>query len=343
MKRTALLALCAFCISAFSSAQTSTETFETESHGSTSFTDNGVTFKIISHIRTFKIQGNQPNTGWNGTAVDNRYIDNTQDALSTGGSFSIKTTSNLFKVTRFWVYVANSLFNQQTTGTLTITGKLSGVTRFTRTKVTGFVTSVATNNGYTPIDMANLDGQDYTNIVIDELQLTLGGNYAYLGLDAFTWVKDANIVLPVNFGTVGAIVKNNNLNVHWETQTETNNDHFNIEASKDGNTFTSIATVASKAIGGNSNTVVSYEWASNSSVTLTASLMAFALVFLTSFRRKKILLPSLAAVIAVSVTVIGCSKGTDEIATSGHYYIRIAQVDKDGTTTYSKVVKVVKD
>jgi hypothetical protein len=43
--------------------------------------------------------------------------------------------------------------------------------------------------------MTNLNGMNYSNIVIDELQLTLGGNYYYLGVDAFTWVKDSNIVL----------------------------------------------------------------------------------------------------------------------------------------------------
>ncbi len=181
-------------------AQTSTETFETESNGSSSFTDNGVIFNIISHVNTFDI-GYYPGTGWNGTANDNTYIDNS-GSLSTGASFSIKTTSNLFRVNRFWVFLANIYTNQNSTGTLTITGKLSGITKFSQAKTNGFATSLGTTNGNTLIDLTNLNGQNYSNIIIDELQITAGGNYAYLALDAFTWVKDSNIVSScLNFTT----------------------------------------------------------------------------------------------------------------------------------------------
>ncbi|MFH6937527.1 MBG domain-containing protein [Flavobacterium sp. FlaQc-30] len=175
-------------------AQTSTETFETESHNSTSFTDNGVTFNIISRSGQFAVQANFPNTGWNGTANDNRYIDNT----ITGGpnsSFSIKTTLNLFKVNKFWIYLSNSSLDLNVSGSLIITGKLNGITKFTQAKSTGFATSLGTTNGYTLIDLTNLNGQNYSNIVIDELQITTGGAYTYAALDAFTWVKDSGIIL----------------------------------------------------------------------------------------------------------------------------------------------------
>ncbi|WP_160139181.1 T9SS type A sorting domain-containing protein [Chryseobacterium sp. c4a] len=196
MKSTTFLIICSLLISTLSFGQTSTETFETESQGSSSFTDNGVIFNIISHTSTFDI-GIFPNTGWGGTANDNRYIDNTGfvSLANANASFSIKTTSNLFKVNRFWVYVTNELSNPVATGTLTITGKLSGVTKFSTTKSNNFATSLGTTNGYTLIDLTNLNGQNYSNIVIDELRLSLGGNYYYIGLDAFTWVKDSNIVL----------------------------------------------------------------------------------------------------------------------------------------------------
>jgi len=177
-------------------AQTSTEHFETESHGSSSFTDNGVVFNILSHVGTFDVQANYPGTGWNGTANDNRYIDNSNSTASPP-SFSIKTTSNLFKVNRFWMYLSALNLDLNVAGTLTITGKLSGVTKFTQTKTTGFVTSLGTTNGYTLIDLTNLNGQNYSNIIIDQLQITLGGAFRYAGLDAFTWVKDSNIVLAV--------------------------------------------------------------------------------------------------------------------------------------------------
>ncbi|WP_347219514.1 T9SS type A sorting domain-containing protein [Chryseobacterium sp.] len=199
MKSTTFLTICSLLISIFAFGQTSTETFETESPGSTSFTDNGVIFNIISHTSNFDI-GNYPGTGWNGTANDNSYIDNTGSVsiANPNASFSIKTTSNLFKVNRFWVYVTNQLSNPAATGTLTVTGKLSGVTKFSAIKSNNFSTSIGVTNGYTLIDLTNLNGQNYSNIVIDQLQLTLGGNYYYLGLDGFRWVKDSNIVLATS-------------------------------------------------------------------------------------------------------------------------------------------------
>lgn len=177
-------------------AQTSTELFETESVGSSSFTDNGVIFNILSHSGTFDIYF-LANGGWNGTAIDTRFIDNSS-SIGPNPSFSIKTTSNLFKVNRFWVFTGNNLTNPNAVGTLTITGKLSGVTKFSQTKTSGFTTSVGVNNGFTLIDLTNLNGQNYSNIVLDQLQITAGGDYQYLALDAFTWVKDSNIVLAVD-------------------------------------------------------------------------------------------------------------------------------------------------
>ena len=179
-------------------AQTSTEQFETESQNSTSFTDNGVIFNILTQVGGFDIQANYPGTGWNGTAVDNRYIDNTGAGnIASGASFSIKTTSNLFKVNRFWVFLSDTNLNQTVAGTLTISGKLGGVTKFTQTKSSGFVTSLGSTNGHTLIDLTNLNGQNYSNIILDELVITAGGLYTYVGLDAFTWVKDTGLVLAV--------------------------------------------------------------------------------------------------------------------------------------------------
>lgn len=194
MKSTTFLIICSLLISIFSFGQTSTEYFETESHGSTSFTDNGVIFNIISHVSVFDIQGNFPGTGWSGTANDNRYIDNSNNQ-EFPPSFSIRTTSNLFKVSKFWMYLSALNLDPNVAGTLTITGKLSGITKFTQTKTSGFNTSTTTNNGYTLIDLANLNGQNYSNIVIDELVITANGGFRYVGLDAFTWVKDSNLVL----------------------------------------------------------------------------------------------------------------------------------------------------
>lgn len=194
MKSTTIFTICSLLISIFSFGQTSTEQFETESNASTSFTDNGVIFNIISHVSVFDIQANFPGTGWSGTANDNRYIDNSNNTDSPP-SFSIKTTSNLFKVNRFWMYLSALNLDLNVQGSITVTGRLSGVTKFTQTKTTGFATSLGSTNGYTLIDLTNLNGQNYSNIIIDELRITANGAFRYVALDAFTWVKDSNVVL----------------------------------------------------------------------------------------------------------------------------------------------------
>ncbi len=198
MKQILLCFLVLFSLLA--SAQTSTEYFETESHNSLSFTDNGVIFNIISHVGTFDIQGNFPNTGWSGTVNDNRYIDNSNDS-ATPPSFSIKTTSNLFKVNKFWMYLSALNLDLNVAGTLTVIGKLSGVAKFTATKSSGFATTLGSTNGYSLIDMTNLNGQNYSNIIIDELLITLGGSFRYAGLDAFTWVKDSGLISALSAST----------------------------------------------------------------------------------------------------------------------------------------------
>ena len=52
-----------------------TETFETEPIGSTTFTDNGKMFTINSLVSTQFSISDSYQVGWNGTAKDNRFIE----------------------------------------------------------------------------------------------------------------------------------------------------------------------------------------------------------------------------------------------------------------------------
>lgn len=177
-------------------AQTSTITFENAVNGSTTFTDNGYTFNIVSQAGAFRIQKNYPNTGWNGTANDDSYIDNTGTTNINAPSFSVKSSSS-FKVSKFWVFLSNTSLNQSTSsGTLIVTGKLNGVTKFTTIKTSGFNTTfnatvgtTGVSNGFTLIDLASLNNQNYSNIIINEIQLQSTGGYVYMCLDAFTWTQ----------------------------------------------------------------------------------------------------------------------------------------------------------
>lgn len=186
-------------------AQTTTVTFETSSGGSTSFTSNGYTFNIVSQAGTFRIQGNYPNTGWNGTANDNVYIDNTGTTNINAPSFSVKSNS-AFTVSKFWVFLSNTALNQSaSSGTLIITGKLGGVTKFTTTKTSGFNTTfnatigtTGINNGFTLIDLSTLNNQNNSNTTIDEIQLQSTGGYVYMCLDALTWTKVSTLATSEN-------------------------------------------------------------------------------------------------------------------------------------------------
>jgi len=63
MKKAIFLTIFNLSTSSILLGQTSTETFETEINSSTQFTDNRVTFNIISHQGSFAIQAKFPGTG----------------------------------------------------------------------------------------------------------------------------------------------------------------------------------------------------------------------------------------------------------------------------------------
>lgn len=324
-------------------AQPNIVLFEGEANGATSFASNGVTFNILSHVGTFKILS-LPTLGFNGSVPDNKFIDNSQ-GLPTGSSFSIKTTSNLFKVNRFWLYLADQFMFQNVTGNVTITGKLSGITKFTQTKTSGFVTSLGSTNGYTLIDMTNLNGQNYSNVIIDQLQITLGGSYQYVGLDAFTWVKDSGVVLPVTLTNFSAsLSKLGVLKANWTTASEANNSHFILQSSQDGKAWKDVARKEAAVDGKNG---ANYNVEVNIS---TISLAGFGLlgILLLPFSNRRYRILALFALIAI--LGVSCAKNGDinnleldnakGANNNNTLYLRLVQVDKDGTTTYSQTVAV---
>lgn len=150
-----------------------------------------------------------------------------------------------------------------------------------------------------------------------------------------------NVALWVTFGSIDAYVKGNNLHVNWTTEKEVNNDHFEIEASTDGEQFATIGTLKSKAENGNSDITLSYEWTGNAGMSLSVlPCLAFVLILLLLVRRKRTIALATVAIGFIVFAQISCKKDKDSITDNENYYIRIAQIDKDGTKTYSKVVRV---
>ena len=148
--------------------------------------------------------------------------------------------------------------------------------------------------------------------------------------------------LPVNFKTISAVVKNEHLLVNWATETETNNNHFLIQASNDGVNFKTFQTVQSKAVDGNSSGALEYSSAISLSTITAAGLLLLAFGMAGASRRKikyGLCLAILGGVLFLSCNKTELRKAMDD----GKLFVRIVQVDKDGTERASKVVQVVKE
>ncbi|MCH5720135.1 Ig-like domain-containing protein [Niabella hibiscisoli] len=147
-------------------------------------------------------------------------------------------------------------------------------------------------------------------------------------------------VLPVTFGNLAAVLRNGELLVDWSTLTESSNDHFEIEASPNGQSFTVIGKTSSKAVGGNSSTTISYNFTrAVPGGLLAAGIFLAALAGFKLRSRRKNLVSVIMIALAAIVIFSACNKQSKDLVNSDNkIYIRVAQVDKDGTKSYSKVV-----
>lgn len=170
----------------------STEDFENVTIGSTAFINNGQSFTISSNSSPDNFQISTFNgAGWNGTAIDQRYIDNDlADSDSDGTSFIISTTDGTdISIKSLYFFLSTGSLSNTTNSTLTIEGKKDGTTVYSITKNSGFsnVETFSPNNGYTFIDFSNESGSDNSNAEVDELVFTTTNDGDYISLDAFTW------------------------------------------------------------------------------------------------------------------------------------------------------------
>ncbi|HMR82879.1 MAG TPA: hypothetical protein PKE30_07095 [Niabella sp.] len=142
-------------------------------------------------------------------------------------------------------------------------------------------------------------------------------------------------ILPVVYGPIFAKIANGSLEVNWSTFTETNNDHFEIEISADGQHFVNIGTVNTKALDGNSDTTIYYSFTKTVDVPVAVmgiSLLSLAVVLLLVNRKNRLLF-SLMMVMGIGLSFASCSKNGEQVDVSGEgkLFVRIIQVDKDGT------------
>lgn len=160
------------------------------------------------------------------------------------------------------------------------------------------------------------------------------------GINSFNF--NGATALPVTFSNLQAAHSNGQLKIKWTTLTETNNNHFEVEVSDDGSNFTKIATISSKAINGNSGIPIQYEH------TIPLSNLAlglFPLIFAMlsfGFKKRSYQMALLGVSIAIGIFLVSCNKESISINESNNkIFIRIAQVDIDGTKTTSKIIKAI--
>ncbi|MGE9313234.1 hypothetical protein ACLOAU_16410 [Niabella sp. CJ426] len=207
--------------------------------------------------------------------------------------------------------------------------------------------------GSTPVSSTLPDGWtstgEYTGLPNTGNDGNINGTSIQLNVDATsTNITNVNFAiktttLPVLWGPITATLKNNDLQVSWSTLKEISNSRFEIEASTDGKNFVKMGTVDTKAKNGDSDIEISYQFQAAAS-----ALKAFAaiglLALLPAFKRKKWLATGIAAIIFTLLNMSCNKSNADAIGnTNDKIFIRIVQIDKDGTRSYSKTIGVTKN
>ncbi|MCH5715053.1 hypothetical protein [Niabella hibiscisoli] len=148
--------------------------------------------------------------------------------------------------------------------------------------------------------------------------------------------------LPVTFGTLEAVKAGNVININWSTQQETNNDHFEVEASKDGSTFYTLKTVPS--LNGNSPAIQYYRTSITTSdfAGLLSIPVVLGLLSVAGFNRRSRFYLIILTVLSAA-GFIACNKRADIVDHSDieKIFIRIKQVDINGQFKYSNIIQVV--
>ncbi|GAB3021945.1 hypothetical protein GCM10027051_29050 [Niabella terrae] len=158
-------------------------------------------------------------------------------------------------------------------------------------------------------------------------------------LDFWLVKLDAESALSVNFGVINASRRGGQLRVDWDSESETNCLRYDIEASADGQVFKKIGSVNTKADGGNSATTLHYSF--TRSTTGLLSGVGFLAFLFGCFKRRSWLLKGIAALLFFVSLMASCRKTAAGVTEAQAAFIRIAQVDIDGSVHYSTVVKVV--
>lgn len=166
-----------------------------------------------------------------------------------------------------------------------------------------------------------------------------------VGGEVEDYMVPLNTSMAVNFNLLSARTANGQVYVNWSTLYEESNDHFEIEASIDGKTFVKIGEQPSLAVNGSSNIELRYSFDKDIS-SVTGLLGVGVLLLVVGFRTNRHRLNQWVLVLATAGVMIAgftsCVKTEVTAGVEKELFIRIKQVDKNGSSSYSKVIKSTK-
>ncbi|GEM_PF-7009290 len=265
--------------------------------------------------------------------------------------------------------VAFSIFDIDGSQGLTLTGQNSAGTAVTVTGQTlaslnnysGSTASIS-NSGTTALNIAgatagwtpnNNRSSSWAGVNIfvagPVRSITIGITTGNINGDGTIFISDITAtvpdVLPVSFGLVNASADDARLSVDWTTLSETNNSHFEIEASHDGKEFIKIGQVQSLTVSGNSDWLLNYRFTKDaaSSGFLGLSIVILGLGLGWKYSKKQKMAQYFLATGILLMATAACNKSDlTNLDKKDNLFVRIAQVDKDASKSYSAVVRVVR-
>ena len=147
--------------------------------------------------------------------------------------------------------------------------------------------------------------------------------------------------LPVTFGSIEAVVSNNNLTINWEALIEINKHHYDVEASYNGRNFIKLGEVKSKFSNENSQLIQRYEFTSPlNALPVISGIFMLLIPVCRSWRIRNIRL--VLVLLLFTLSHVACNKSSEVLnKKQSDIFIRIAQTDMDGTKIFSKIIKAI--
>ncbi len=173
-----------------------------------------------------------------------------------------------------------------------------------------------------------------SSLQIWEVTFDVTGFSGFFATDAIT----SESPLPVTFTAIEAFIKEGILIVNWTVGNETNNAWYLVETSADGKNFEVVSDkILSKAQNGDSSATLKYSFIKSYSL---LQGMAALLVLVVGLGRKNRKAAVCIAVISCLAFTLSCRELTADIESRADkkLYVRIVQVDEDGSRNYSRIV-----